>query len=124
MPLGNSTIASLSVVQCDPRDFIVDITEFHTNVGEGILPLDADIILHVAPAGAADTPPVAKIAAFLVPQGTLVVLKPGVWHQAPFALGAKPANVLIILPERTYANDCTVRPLTGDNRVKITPPGK
>jgi ureidoglycolate lyase len=31
----------------------------------------------------------------------------------------KPANVLIVLPERTYANDCAVVELAEADRIKI-----
>lgn len=119
LPLGQATSASLSIVQTAARDMVVDVSEYHTNVGEGILPLDEDIIIHVAPATDTDTPPAGRIEAFIVPKGTLVVLRPGVWHHAPFTVSGKTANTLIILPERTYANDCIVRPLSPDNQVKI-----
>lgn len=45
---------------------------------------------------------------FHVPAGTMVVLRPGVWHHAPFTTNHRSVNILITLPERTYANDCTV----------------
>ena len=55
---------------------------------------------------------------FRVPMGTMVVLRPGVWHHAPFTVDDDPANVLIVLPERTYANDCLVVEL-GEDGVSI-----
>jgi len=124
LTLEVTTIASFSIVQVKKREPVIDVTEFHTNVGEGILPLDTDIVIHVAPATATDLPPLEKIEAYLVPKGTLVVLKPGVWHHAPFVVGAARANVLIVLPERTYANDCTVRPLAAADRIKVRMPAK
>jgi ureidoglycolate lyase len=54
-----------------------------------------------------------------VPRGTLVVLRPGTWHHAPFAIDDKPANVLIVLPERTYANDAVVVELEPAERIRI-----
>ena len=40
----------------------------------------------------------------------MITLKPGVWHHAPFVVqeGAI-VNVQILLPRRTYRNDCVVR---------------
>ena len=32
----------------------------------------------------------------------------GVWHAAPFACADMPVHILVFLPERTYANDCSV----------------
>jgi ureidoglycolate lyase len=56
---------------------------------------------------------------FGIPRGTLVVLRPGVWHHAPFTIDGKPANVLVVLPERTYANDCVVVELSAEEQVEI-----
>ena len=109
LELGAASIASFSVCRVEKRDLVIDVTEYHSACGEGILPLDNDALIHVGPA----TPPGAgvpldRIRVFRVPRGTCVALRPGVWHHAPFTANAEPANVLIVLPERTYANDCTV----------------
>ena len=117
LDLGGSTIASFSVCRVKPRPLVVDVTEFHTSTGEGILPLDNPILIHVAPASPDDEAPVSKIQIFSVPRGTLVSLKPGVWHHAPFTAGKGAANVLIVLPERTYANDCSVKKLPEAQKV-------
>jgi ureidoglycolate lyase len=118
--LGSSTIASFSTCRVEPRELVVDVTEYHTAAGEGILPLDNDVLIHVAPATAADAGvPLDKIVVFRVPQGTMVVLRPGVWHHAPFSPNDKPANVLIVLPERTYANDCKVFQLEEPDKIAI-----
>ena len=47
------------------------------------------------------------------------MLKPGVWHHAPFIGKGEYANVLIILPERTYENDCHGFELEDDQKVMI-----
>ena len=48
-----------------------------------------------------------------------VSIRPGVWHHAPFALDTDCANVLILLPERIYANDCTVVELAPERQRAI-----
>ncbi len=107
--LGNATKVSFSICRVEKREPVIDVTEYHSSVGEGILPLDNDILIHVAPATPPGTlPPPKDFAVFYVPQGTMVVLRPGVWHHAPFTVNDDPANTLIVLPERTYANDCQV----------------
>ena len=78
-----------------------------------------DILMHVAPAVSDDQPPVDQIEVFHVPKGTLVVTNPGVWHQAAFPYNCKKVNILCILPERTYMNDCHLRSLPEDNLVEI-----
>lgn len=117
--LGASTTASISVCRVAKRPSVVDVTEFHDQTEEGILPLDGDVLIHVAAATPDDKPPVDRIEVFRVPRGTFVVLRRGVWHHAPFAVDRDLVNVLIVLPERTYAVDCTVRPLAGKQQVKI-----
>jgi ureidoglycolate lyase len=118
--LGGVTTASFSTCRVERRDLIIDVTEYHGATGEGILPLDDDILIHVGPATAADaSPPLERLRVFTVPRGTMIVLRPGVWHHAPFALNAAAVNVLIALPERTYANDCRVVSLGGTERIRV-----
>ncbi len=118
--LGGASIVSFSTCRVEKRDLVIDVTEYHSKTGEGILPLDNDILIHVGPA----TPPGAgvpldRIKVFRVPKGTMVVLRPGTWHHAPFTVNGDPANVLIALPERTYANDCQVFELAESDRIRI-----
>ncbi len=120
LDLGGAGIASFSVCRVEPRDCVIDMTEFHTATGEGILPLDNEVLIHVAPATPVDAgPPLDEFRVFRVPQGTLVVLRPGVWHHAPITPNDRPANVLIVLPERTYANDCEVVALDDDEIIRV-----
>ena len=89
-----------------------------TPTSEIILPLNDDIVLHVAPAtNGAPTP--EETHAFLVPKGTMVQLKPGVWHLCPLPANVESLRALIILPECTYANDCTVVDLTDEQAFEI-----
>ena len=117
--LGGKSIASLSVCRVLKRPPIVEVAEFHTACAEGVLPLDADILIHVGVATPNGQVPVEQFEIFRVPQGSLVVLKPGVWHHAPFVLGSDLANVLVILPERTYANDCQVYEIPLADQIEI-----
>lgn len=117
--LGQSFAASFSICRVEKRDFIIDLVEYHTNCGEGILPLDGDILIHVGHSTPNNKVPVEDIKVFIIPKGTLVTIKPGVWHHAPFAYKYEYVNTLIVLPERTYANDCKVIELKGEERIKI-----
>ena len=76
------------------------------------------MLIHVAPATPNGIVPLEKFRVFRVPRGTLVVLRPGVWHHAPFSPSGV-ANVLIVLPERTYSNDCTVVELAVEDQIRI-----
>jgi ureidoglycolate lyase len=108
-PMASNQLA-LGICQVAWRELKVDVSEYHTSTGEGILPLDGDIYIHVAPPTPGDVFPTAAAEIFRVPKGTVVVLKPGAWHHAPFATApGATVNTLILLPQRTYANDCIVR---------------
>jgi ureidoglycolate lyase len=114
--LGGTAVASFSTCRVEPREKVIDVTECHSSTGEGILPLDGDVLIHVAPACPTDAGvPLDEVVVFRVPRGTMVVLRPGVWHHAPYSTTDRPANVLIVLPERTYANDCRVVELGNDS---------
>ncbi|MCP4402790.1 MAG: ureidoglycolate hydrolase [bacterium] len=117
--LGNAGRVSFSTCRVEARELIIDVSEYHSTAGEGILPLDNDVLIHVAPATPDAQCPLNKIAVFRVPQGTMVVLRPGVWHHAPFTTDGRPANTFIVLPERLYANDCHVFELETQDRIKI-----
>lgn len=121
LDLGGATRASFSVCRVEDREAVVDVTEYHTACGEGILPLDADVLIHVAVATPNGEVPHDRVRIFRVPRGTVAVLKPGVWHHAPILAddSAKAANVLIVLPERTYANDCIVEELDPPQQTRV-----
>lgn len=112
--VGPVATGSLSVGVCQVkwRPLKITVCEYHTWASEYILPIDGDIYLHLGPPTADDKIPVDDLEVFFVPRGTAVVLKPGVWHHAPFATRQEETvNVQILLPPRTYANDCIVREL-------------
>ncbi len=111
--------AALSTCRVCARPAVVDVSEYHNGCGEALVPLDGDVLIHVAPANGGDGVPTDQMEIYRVPQGTAVVLRPGVWHHAPFAHGQDCVNVLIVLPERTYAVDCHVHKLGKGERVKI-----
>jgi ureidoglycolate lyase len=118
--LGKDCVVSFSTCRVEKRPWQVDFAEYHSVTCEGILPLDNDILIHVGPASHPRAgAPVDKFRIFRVPRGTMVVLRPGVWHGAPFTTNDKPANVLIVLPERTYANDCEFVPLPAKDQVQF-----
>ena len=119
LDLGGATSASFSICRVEDRPLVVDVSECHTACGEGILPLDGDTLMHVGMACPGMKPPVKDIEVFRVPRGTMVTLRPGVWHHAPFTTNGKPVNVLIVLPERAYANDCNVVEIPKRQQVRV-----
>jgi len=124
LDMGGQSQLGISVCRVEWRPLVVDKAEFHTSTGEGILPLNAGVLIHVAPPSGGVCP-VDKIRIFRVPSGTCVVLHPGTWHHAPFVADKTngSASVFILLPVRTYANDCIVRELAATrDHVEISNP--
>jgi ureidoglycolate lyase len=117
--LANTAPASFSVNRIAKRPLVVTKSEYHSATMEGILPLDGDILIHVGPATRKGVFPGDEIEIFHVPQGTMVGLKAGVWHHAPFAYKCDSVYTLIVLPERTYANDCMVLELSKEQQLSI-----
>lgn len=93
--------------------------EQHTYCGEGIMSMDNDMLVYFAPAGAAIEEALKEIKAFRVPPHVMLTIRPGVWHCMPFPAEASVVNVLNVLPERTYANDCTMHLLDEQDRITI-----
>ncbi len=118
LPVFHMTNVSFSICKIEKRDFVIQKIECHSQCYEGILPMDGDVLIHVAHATQNNVHPYDDIKVFLVPQYTMVVLKAGVWHHAPFAINST-VNALIILPERTYANDCIRVDIPDEFQLKI-----
>ena len=98
-----------------PERMIVRQAEYHNYTGEGVFVIDDDAVIHVAPPSNRVIVP-EKTEAFIVPKGTLVKLNTGVWHLAALPVHNDILHVMIILPERVYANDCVVCDYPEDRR--------
>ncbi|MBQ9736041.1 MAG: ureidoglycolate lyase [Clostridia bacterium] len=101
-----------------PEVMKVTQIEYHTTTAEIILPLNDDMILHVAPPSAGKPLP-EYTRAFLVPKNTLIKMMPCVWHLAPLPANADELCAMIVLPSCTYMNDCTVVDLKEDEQFII-----
>lgn len=107
-----------TVVVKKPEKMIIKQVEYRTRSCELLLPLNDDIILHVAPPSAGKPVP-EETKAFLVPKNTLVKMNACVWHLAPLPKNADEVSVMIILPECTYINDCIVVDLKEEEKFEI-----
>ena len=56
--------------------------ERHRAAAEALFDAHDDLVLLVAPAGEGSRPEAAQLRAFRIPAKTLVILRPGVWHDA------------------------------------------
>lgn len=101
-----------------PERMIITQQEYHTTTWEMIFPMNDDMILHCAPASGG-TPVPHLVQAFLVPRGTLVKLNAAIWHLAPLPANQPELTAMIVLPECTYANDCTVVDLAPEQQFEL-----
>lgn len=109
---GMTSVNNLAfgICQVGWRELSIDVVEFHNLASEVILPIDGDICLHlVAPTTSDYAPNADDFEVFFVPKGTIIILKPGVWHHAPYVTYPEAiVNTMITLPQRTYKIDCEV----------------
>ena len=116
-----SSLPSFSICRVEKRPLVIDVSEIHNYTAEGNMPLDADCLIHVGPATPNGVCPKDRMRVFRVPRGTFINIHAGVWHHAPFVYDKKATalNMLIILPERVYANDCLVTQFKKSEYIKI-----
>ncbi len=118
--LGSATRVSYSACVVENRKpHIIDCIEHHDSCHETILCLDGDYLMHVAPACPKDEVPYDRIEVFLLPKGTVVNVKAGVWHAAGFPYQCDKVHILCALPERTYAADCYVVNIPPEHQVEV-----
>ena len=117
---GEAHAAAFSTTRVtDQLPKMVMALEQHSRCGEGIMSLDNDMLVYFAPAGAAFEQAMQEVKAFFVPAHVMLTIRPGVWHCMPFPAKEAVVNVLNVLPERTYANDCTMHLLEEKDRIAI-----
>lgn len=115
---SNHRVGYSPIVVKKPERMVITQQEYHTTTWEMIMPLDDDMILHCAPASAG-TVVTDYVKAFLVPKHTLIKMNSAIWHLAPLPANNDSLTAMIILPECTYANDCTVVDLAPDQQFEI-----
>ena len=111
---GGNTLPTVSVSHVKKEEKnLIPMIEFHKDTCEGLLPIDADVILFVGRVVNGEADP-ETLEAFYVPKGTFVKLEPLVVHGRQFTVSAAEAHVLCLLPQRTFNNDI-VKKFLGDN---------
>ena len=115
--LGTCNDPSICICQVKKRENIITNYEFHDYTCEGLLPLDADVIIY-AGWGFGEIHSDC-IEAFIVPAGTFVKLKPGVLHGTQFVVDKEQATILCELPARTFATDFKGAEFPAEEQIKV-----
>lgn len=114
---SGETLPTVNISKIRRREKRVVMMEYHNRTCEGLLPLDGDCVIFVGQACKGFDPEVLE--AFRIPKGTFVRLNPGTIHGTQFCIEEEWVRVLILLPERTYMNDCIKRKLEEEEQVLI-----
>jgi ureidoglycolate lyase len=118
MGIPSSTV-SFSTCKTPRIEYVIKEMESHSHTGEGILPLDGDCILYMAMPQFDLDKALEFMECFLIPKGTMVILKPAVWHYAPYPVTGDSVSAMIVLPTRTYANDCVITRIPEDKWIRF-----
>ena len=120
LELGTAHMASFSITQVKKAlGTTIIALEQHAHCGEASMSLDGDMLVYFAPAGLTYPAVLDQVEAFLVPKNVMLTIRPGVWHCMPFVVSGEEIHILNVLPERTYANDCTMHVLKEEERIEI-----
>lgn len=104
-PMATEAPIAFGSLRVGKRSMVIKDVEYHSFASEVMMPFDCDMVMYVGPANGGEPEP-KTLEAFIIPKGTLLVFRAGMWHGAPFPL-KEDGTVLICLPERTYLNDTT-----------------
>ena len=116
---GTSTLPSVSVCHVKREEKnIIPMVENHKYTCEGLLPLDADVIMFFGRVVSGEMD-LGTLEAFNVPRGTFIKLEPLILHGRQFVTKAEEAHILCLLPQRTFNNDITKKILTEDEKIEI-----
>lgn len=95
-----------SVGYACPCEMRISWYESHAATAELRLPLDGDMVIYVG--APSEMPDMESFDAFVIPQGTMIRLNPGVVHGRQFPLEDRPVHVLLLSEAATWENDAKV----------------
>lgn len=103
--------ATFGMVKTKPGAMEVPLLERHLRTSETLIPLDEDIVLALAEPTSGSLPDLGNAAAFLVPRGQAVTLKPGTWHYIPLVPSGNAARTIVVFRKGTPSEDLEVKEL-------------
>lgn len=123
LDFASTTLPTVSVCKVTRQERnVIQALEAHKFTCEGLLPLDADVIIFVGIPMPQRKFSVDTVEAFLVPKGTFVKLNPLILHGTQFPVNADSAHILCMLPGRTFMNDMMMEALPEDGQAVVVVP--
>lgn len=121
LDFGTTTLPTISVCQVKKQEKnVIRMLEAHKYTCEGLLPLDADVIIFVGRPLPGRKFSVDTVEAFVVPKGTFVRLDPLILHGTQFPVDADTAHIVCMLPGRTFMNDMMAEFLPEEDQAIVT----
>lgn len=120
LDFGTTTLPTISVCQVKKQEQnVIRMLEAHKYTCEGLLPIDADVIIFVGIPVPGKKFSVDTVEAFLVPKGTFVKLDPLILHGTQFPVDAENAHIVCMLPGRTFMNDMMMEVLPEEGQAIV-----
>lgn len=120
LDFASTTLPTISVCQVSKQEQnVIKMLEAHKFTCEGLLPLDADVIIFVGTPRPRQKFSVDTVEAFIVPKGTFVKLNPLILHGTQFPVDAPTAHIVCMLPGRTFMNDMMMEVLPEDGQAIV-----
>ena len=98
---------SFGMVRSHPGPLVATNLERHLKTSETLIPMTGEITLVVAAATESAAADLSSAAAFKVPQGKAVTLKPGTWHYVPMHAD-KEVKTMVVFRAGTPGDDLLV----------------
>lgn len=120
LDFGTTTLPTISVCHVTKQEKnVIRMLEAHKYTCEGLLPLDADVIIFVGRPLPGRKFSVDTVEAFIVPKGTFVKLDPLILHGTQFPVDAENAHIVCMLPGRTFMNDMMMEVLSEEDQAIV-----
>lgn len=120
LDFATTTLPTISVCQVTKQEKnLIRMLEAHKYTCEGLLPLDADVIIFVGRPLPGRKFSVDTVEAFVVPKGTFVKLDPLILHGTQFPVDAENAHIVCMLPSRTFMNDMMMEVLSEEDQAIV-----
>ncbi len=104
--------------------FVQNCAERHMRTSEYLHALDGEMIVVVGPPEHPEQPrrlpDLARFRAFRVPAGDGVIMRPGVWHWAPFAVSG-PTRMVVLFRAGTSGDDAAVVDFPAGSALEVEP---
>ena len=120
LDFATTTLPTISVCQVTKQEKnLIRMLEAHKYTCEGLLPLEADVIIFVGRPLPGRKFSVDTVEAFVVPKGTFVKLDPLILHGTQFPVDAENAHIVCMLPSRTFMNDMMMEVLSEEDQAIV-----